>query len=183
MLHLLLAVTMAVATPSPAPRNQREITFTSKDGSVLSGTLSWPVPSPDAPEGAPSPTFVLIGGSGMQDRDETIGPNTTLADVAAALNAAGITVLRYDKRGVAKSSSATSLAGVTRQDYIDDILAAVGALKNDPHVDTVPHCICWGTARAGSSRWGAVLDGAPVRGIVMMSAAAATLRGYSSQNR
>jgi uncharacterized protein len=167
MLHLLFAVTLALSPPSAAPANQREITFTSKDGSVLSGTLSWPV-VPDGQTETVSPTFVLIGGSGMQDRNETIGPNTTLADLAAALNSAGITVLRYDKRGVGKSTAALPVAGATRQDYIDDVLAAVAAVKNDAHVDADALYLL-GHSEGGELAMGAVLAGAPVRGIVMLS--------------
>jgi hypothetical protein len=161
----LLAVTLAFASPSPAPTPayQHEVTFTSKDGSVLAGTLSW---SPQ--NDAPAPAFVLIGGSGMQDRDETIGPNKTLADIAAALNAAGLTVLRYDKRGVGKSTSATPLAAVTRQAYVDDVLAAVAAAKKDPHVDP-DRIYLLGHSEGGELAMGAVLAGARARGIVMLS--------------
>jgi uncharacterized protein len=163
MLHLLLAVTMAVSSPVPSASNQREISFTSKDGSTLAGTLSWPAGSDSA-----SPAFVLVGGSGMQDRDETIGPNKPFAELALALNSAGFTVLRYDKRGVGESTSATPLSIATRQDYIDDVLGAVAALKKDPHVDASALYFL-GHSEGGELALGAVLEGAPVRGIVMLS--------------
>jgi len=168
VLHAILATLLAASvapspSPSPAPSNQRSVTFTSRDGSVLSGTISWPPQSDEA-----APAFVLIGGSGMQDRDETIGPNKPLAEIATALNAAGLVVLRYDKRGVGTSTSATPLAQVTRQAYVDDVLAAVASLKNDPHVDA-NEIYLLGHSEGGELAMGAVLQGAPVRGIVLLS--------------
>jgi uncharacterized protein len=165
MMHLFLASLLALASPSPSPTpaNQTEIAFASKDGSVLSGTLSWPDGNDQA-----LPAFVLLAGSGMQDRDETIGPNKTLAEIANALNAAGMTVLRYDKRGVGKSTSGTPLLSVTRQNYVDDALAAVAALQKNPHVDP-SRIYLLGHSEGGELAMGAVLQGAPVRGVVMLS--------------
>ena len=46
----------------------------------------------------PFPAVVLVHGSGPHDRDETIGPNKPLRDVADGLASRGIAVLRYEKR-------------------------------------------------------------------------------------
>jgi uncharacterized protein len=40
---------------------------------------------------------VLLSGSGPQDRDETIGRNKPLKDLAWGLASAGVAVLRFDK--------------------------------------------------------------------------------------
>jgi dienelactone hydrolase len=58
----------------------------------VSGTLSLPHGS------GPWPAVVLLSGSGSHDRDETIGRNKPLKDVAWGLASRGIAVLRLDKR-------------------------------------------------------------------------------------
>lgn len=51
------------------------------------------------PRGAgPFPAVVLVHGSGAHDRDETIGANKPLRDIAHGLAERGIAVLRYEKR-------------------------------------------------------------------------------------
>ena len=50
---------------------------------ALPGTLSMPVGP------GPFPAVVLVAGSGPQDRDETIGPNAPLRDIAGGLASAG----------------------------------------------------------------------------------------------
>jgi len=58
---------------------------------AVPGTLSLPrQPGPHA-------AVVLLAGSGPQDRDETIGRNKPLKDVAWGLASHGIAVLRFDK--------------------------------------------------------------------------------------
>ncbi|KLU58747.1 hypothetical protein CEB3_c47640 [Peptococcaceae bacterium CEB3] len=44
------------------------------------------------------PAVVLVHGSGPADMDESIGANKPFRDIAEALSAKGIAVLRYDKR-------------------------------------------------------------------------------------
>lgn len=44
------------------------------------------------------PAVVLVHGSGPADMDESIGANKPFRDIAEALSAQGIAVLRYDKR-------------------------------------------------------------------------------------
>ena len=46
----------------------------------------------------PFPAVVLLAGSGSLDKDETIGPNKPLRDIAQGLAKHGIASLRYDKR-------------------------------------------------------------------------------------
>ncbi|HET6633267.1 MAG TPA: alpha/beta fold hydrolase [Rhodanobacteraceae bacterium] len=88
----------------------------------------------------PFPAVVLLAGSGPNDYDETIGPNTPLRDLAAGLARHGITSLRYDKRTRdypqhwAGADGATVDAEVT-----DDALTAVRALAGVAQVD--PHRI------------------------------------------
>ena len=44
------------------------------------------------------PIVILVHGSGPNDRDETIGPNKPLRDLAFGLASFGIASIRYDKR-------------------------------------------------------------------------------------
>lgn len=46
-----------------------------------------------------SPLVIFVHGSGVSDRDETIGPNKPFRDLAQGFAQKGIVSLRYDKRG------------------------------------------------------------------------------------
>jgi dienelactone hydrolase len=98
---------------------------------VLQGTLSMP-----KGEG-PFPAVVLLAGSGPNDRDESIGPNAPLRDIAWGLASNGIAVLRYDKR--TKAHQVEMAADVAERHgargTIDDALAAIELLRVTPGVD------------------------------------------------
>jgi len=139
MLPLFFATLVAVAPPpSPSPANQRQVAFASADGSLMSGTLSW---APDS-EGA-APAFVLVAGS---------EPDASFAAIAAGLNDAGFTVLRYNERENAPS----------------DVLAAVASMKKDPHVDA-DRLYLLGRGEGAALAMGAAVAGAPVRGLVLLA--------------
>ena len=90
------------------------------------------------PKGAgPFPAVVLLAGSGPQDRDETIGPNAPLRDLAGGLASSGIAVLRYDKRTkVYPPKTPAELASITvRHETTDDAIAAIDLLRATPGVD------------------------------------------------
>ncbi|HJT58619.1 MAG TPA: alpha/beta fold hydrolase [Ktedonobacteraceae bacterium] len=98
---------------------------------VLPGTLSLPTGD------GPFPAVVLVHGSGPQDRDETIGPNKPFRDLAWGLATQGIAVLRYEKRTKAYSSEMKNLADAitVKEEVIDDALAAVALLRDNPKVN------------------------------------------------
>jgi len=98
---------------------------------ALPGTLSMPTGN------GPFPAVVLVAGSGPQDRDETIGPNKPLRDLAWGLASNGIAVLRYEKRTKAyQAEMAARVAEITvREETIDDALAAIDLLRATPGVD------------------------------------------------
>ena len=98
---------------------------------ALPGTLSMPTGS------GPFPAVVLVAGSGPQDRDETIGPNAPLRDLAWGLASNGIAVLRYDKRTKAHGTEmASQVDKVTvREEVTDDAIAAVDLLRSTPGID------------------------------------------------
>lgn len=126
------------AIPSEAPASYVDPTaFTESAATVgetpweLPGTLS--VPAGDGP----FPAVVLLAGSGPNDRDETIGPNKPLRDLAWGLASNGIVVLRYDKRTKAHQAEMAGLAATitVHEETMDDALAAVDLLRSTPGVD------------------------------------------------
>jgi len=98
---------------------------------VLPGTLSMPKGD------GPFPAVVLVAGSGPMDRDETIGPNAPLRDLAWGLASSGIAVLRYDKRTkVYAAEMAADVASITvKEETTDDAIAAIELLRATPGVD------------------------------------------------
>ena len=95
-------------------------------GAVLAGTLTRPVLSP----GKRPPVVILVGGSGPQDRDGTrieLPGYRPFRDLAFALGAAGIAVLRLDDRGTGASSG--RFADATTVDFADDVGAALQWLR------------------------------------------------------
>ena len=87
----------------------------------LAGTLTLP-----KTEG-PHPVLVLLTGSGAQDRDETILHHKPFWILADFLSRNGVAVLRFDDRGVAKSSGV--FEGATTADFATDAVAAVDFLS------------------------------------------------------
>lgn len=74
-----------------------------------------------------STAVVLVAGSGPNDRNEKLGPHKPLCDIADHLTRQGITVLRYDKRGVGESTG-TFGASMLR-DFVADAKSALEYLR------------------------------------------------------
>src|SRR5580658_5507827 len=94
---LLLSLPVIAQQPTaslPVGFTERDVTFPT-DGLIAPGTLTLPVVSKTSPK---PPIIVLVGGSGVQDRDETVGPNKFLQQVARGLAQRGVASLRYDRR-------------------------------------------------------------------------------------
>jgi len=82
------------------------------------------------PQGAgPFPAALLLSGSGPQDRDEFLAGHRPMLVVADYLTRKGIVVLRYDKRGIGKSTG--DFAKATTEDFAADAEAALAYLKNE----------------------------------------------------
>ncbi|HQP90054.1 MAG TPA: alpha/beta fold hydrolase, partial [Bacteroidales bacterium] len=112
----------------PFPYISKDVEFYNKKDKIkLAGTIT----IPDSI--SKHPAVVLISGSGPQDRDESLALHKPFALIADRLTKAGIVVLRYDDRGVAKSEGNFSIA--TTFDFADDAKAAINWLKNQPFVD------------------------------------------------
>lgn len=95
----------------------------------LSGTLT--IPSEDEKY----PAAILISGSGPQNRDEEAFGHKSFKVIADHLTKHGIVVLRYDDRGVGKSTGDFSKA--TTEDFMEDALSAFRYLKTRKEIDTL----------------------------------------------
>jgi dienelactone hydrolase len=90
---------------------------------AVGGTLSLPR------SGGAVPGVVLLAGSGPNDRDETIGRNKPLKDIAWGLASAGVAVLRFDKVTFAHPEQVAGNRGFTLADeYVPSAVAAIGVL-------------------------------------------------------
>lgn len=100
---------------------EEEVTF--KNGDItFAGTLSIP------PKKGRHPAVVMITGSGPQNRDESVAGFKIFKVMADYLTANGIAVLRYDDRGVGKSTG-KSVNESTSDDFSTDVMAAMDFLK------------------------------------------------------
>lgn len=112
----------------PFPYTSEEVAIVNAPAKVtLAGTLT-------RPDGAgPFPAVVLITGSGPQNRDEALLGHKPFLVLADYLTRRGIAVLRYDDRGIAKSTG--DFAAATSEDFATDALAAWQALRARPDID------------------------------------------------
>lgn len=95
--------------------------------SSLAGTLT-------IPQGEKNfPTVILISGSGLQDRDETVYGHKPFKVLAHNLTSNGIAVLRYDERSVGESKG--SLNNVTTEIFASDAYAGIKFLQNRKGID------------------------------------------------
>jgi pimeloyl-ACP methyl ester carboxylesterase len=112
----------------PYPYRDEEVVVQNPAAGVtLAGTLTIPQGN------GPFPAVVLITGSGPQDRDEAIMGHRPFLVLADHLTRNGIAVLRYDDRGIGKSTGNFSKA--TNSDFVEDTLAIVSWLKTRKEVD------------------------------------------------
>ncbi|MDQ2992747.1 MAG: alpha/beta fold hydrolase [Candidatus Eremiobacteraeota bacterium] len=120
----------AIATPFPMASplyTDRNVTFAST-AATLAGTIS----TPDGLGRARGPAFVFVHGSGAATRNGGTPENPTFLLLANALANQGYVVLRYDKRGIGKS---TGVGTESWRPLADDASAAVAFLRTQPNVD------------------------------------------------
>jgi uncharacterized protein len=117
-------------TPAkPHPYREVELSFPNSKAAVsLAGTLTMP----RGP--GPFPAAILLAGSGPLDRDEADDGHRPFLVLADYLTRKGIAVLRYDKRGVGKSTGNYDEA--TTADFASDAEAALSFLKTRKEIAT-----------------------------------------------
>jgi len=112
----------------PYPYKEEEIAFPNEKAKiVLAGTLTLPRGS------GPFPAAILISGSGPHDRDESIVGHRPFLVLADHLTRKGIVVLRFDKRGIGKSTG--DYANATTEDFAADTESALSYLKTRKEID------------------------------------------------
>ncbi len=112
----------------PFPYRSEHVAIDNAAGqAVLDGTLTVPAGK------GPFPAVVLITGSGAQNRDEEIFGHKPFLVLADHLTRHGIAVLRYDDRGVGKSTG--DFASATSEDFAGDAWAAWQALSARRDID------------------------------------------------
>src|SRR5688572_28135476 len=99
-----------------------EVTFKNSQANVaLAGTLTLPSAAGNYP------AVIIISGSGRQNRDGETSGHKPFLIIADHLTKHGIAVLRYDERGVAKSTG--DFSATTTADFASDVASAVEYLK------------------------------------------------------
>lgn len=117
----------AIAAAAPA-YDSREVSFANdKAGVTLAGTFT-------VPRGkGPFPAVVLVQGSGPLDRNSRLFGHEPMLVLADHLTRHGIATVRYDKRGIGKSSG--SFSGATTLDLAADAEAALRFLRSRTEID------------------------------------------------
>lgn len=116
-------------TPAkPYPYREQEVTFPNNKVKIsLAGTLTLP------PGNGLFPAAILLSDSGPHDRDETLAGHHSFLILADHLTRKGMAVLRFDKRGIGKSTGDYSTA--TTEDFASDAEAAFAYLKTRKEID------------------------------------------------
>ena len=149
---------------APFPYESKDITFESGDSAKVKLAGTFLVPKSDKKLAA----VVLISGSGPQDRDETIVDHKPFLVIADHLARQGIAVLRYDDRGVAKSTGDFETA--VTDDFITDAESAWNYLAKQPQIN--PSKIGFlGHSEGSSIAIGVAAKNAKVAFLVLMAGA------------
>ncbi len=126
----------APAAPWEPPPCAHPQAFDEHDVTVGSGSQGVPGTLSLPQRAGRCPAIVLLGGSGPQDRDETIGRNKPLKDIAWGLASRGVAVLRFDKVTHARPREVAQAHDFTVADeYAPQAVAAVLLLRQHPAVD------------------------------------------------
>lgn len=127
-------ITQQQDSKKPYLYDEEEVTIPAK-GYTLAGTLLLP-----KNRKGKVPAVLTITGSGQQTRDSPVPfPGLEkygiMREIAEALAARGVAVLRVDDRGVGKSGGLETLANVTTSGFADDARAEVAFLRSRSEID------------------------------------------------
>jgi pimeloyl-ACP methyl ester carboxylesterase len=134
-LTMTLVAATALAAPTrpqmphpPFPYRSEEVAYDNPAGHAhLAGTLTLPTGR------GPFPAVLLITGSGLQDRNETVFGHKPFLLWADTLTRRGIAVLRADDRQVGESTGEVRTA--TTADFAGDVVAGVAFLRSRQDID------------------------------------------------
>jgi dienelactone hydrolase len=120
----------AYVTPEYAQQNK----YYETKIAVKTGTMSLPGALCVPNNTKNPPVVVLLAGSGPNDKDESIGPNKPLKDLAVGLASNGIATYRYDKRTLTygKEISQQMDKFDLEQEVVEDALSAIDIIKKNP---------------------------------------------------
>ncbi len=109
----------------PYPYQTKEITFQNEAANArFAGTLVYPE---GYKEGDKVPVLIMVTGSGAENRDEEVFDHKPFLVIADYLARHGVASLRFDDRGVGKSTG--SMEGATTKDFAEDALAGIEMLR------------------------------------------------------
>jgi alpha/beta superfamily hydrolase len=112
----------------PYPYYEEDVVFKNTEDKIeLAGTLTLPN------KNGKFPVAILISGSGPQDRDESFMGHKPFSVLSDYLTKQGIGVLRFDDRGIGKSTG--DFGNATTEDFSKDVLSAIAYLKTRNDVD------------------------------------------------
>jgi len=112
----------------PYPYYSEDVSFENASANLtLAGTLTLP-----KKEGR-FPVVILISGSGPQDRNEELLGHKPFLVISDYLTRKGIGVLRFDDRGIGKSTGNFSEA--TSADFATDVQSAISYVKSREEID------------------------------------------------
>ena len=112
----------------PFPYNSEDVTYENNiAGNTLAGTFTYPESA------GPFPAVILITGSGPQNRNEELLGHKPFLVLSDYLTRQGIAVLRFDDRGIGKSTG--DFTSATSKDFATDVLAGVDYLKTRNEVN------------------------------------------------
>ena len=109
----------------PYPYQTKEIAFQNEAANAwFAGTLVYPE---GYKEGDKVPVLIMVTGSGAENRDEEVFDHKPFLVIADYLARHGVASLRFDDRGVGKSTG--SMEGATTKDFTEDALAGIEMLR------------------------------------------------------
>ena len=109
----------------PYPYQTKEIAFLNEAANAcFAGTLVYPE---GYKEGDKVPVLIMVTGSGAENRDEEVFDHKPFLVIADYLARHGVASLRFDDRGVGKSTG--SMEGATTKDFAEDALAGIEMLR------------------------------------------------------